>query len=147
MWTTPILWFLLFLSFKDVYTLLSYVCEWHNFSDNSYMFDLVQTFSNLFFSIIHIQTCSNLTKLDQTCFNLFKLVPKFSNLVRNFPNILKSVQTFSNYLNFFNHVQTCPNLSKLAQTYSKVVQSCKNCPNLFKSVQTYSNCLNLFKLV
>ena len=126
---------LLLLSLDNVYPLASYECEWHNFFDQSYMLDLVQTFSNLFCSIIHVQTCSNFFKLVQaysnlsklvlTCSNLFKLVPKFSNLVKSFPNMFNSVQTFSDCLNFFNLVQTCSNLSKLVQTCSKVVQSCQ----------------------
>ena len=123
------------LSFHNVYPLASYECEWHNSFDQSYMFDLVQTFSNLFCSIIHVQTCSNffklvqaysnLFKLVQTCPNMFKLVLTCSNLFQSFPNMFNYVQTFSDCLNFFNLVQTCSNLSKLVQTCSKVVKSCQ----------------------
>ena len=91
-----LLLFLFFFSFKDAYPHTSYVCEWHNFFDQSYMFDLVQTFSN--FSQ-HNQTCSKFLKLVQTCSKLLYFVQTGSNM-------LKLVQTS---LHFIQLVQTCPN--------------------------------------
>ena len=92
----------LLLSFSNVYPLASYECEWHNSFDQSYMFDLVQTFSNLFCSIIHVQTCSNFFKLIQTHSNSFTLV------------------------------QTCSNLFKLVETCSNLFKLFLICSNLFK---------------
>ena len=85
--------FSLSLSLDNVYPLASYECEWHNFFDQSYMLDLVQTFSNLFCSIIHVQTCSNFFKLVQAYSNLFKLVQTCSNLFQSFPILSKVFQT------------------------------------------------------
>ena len=70
----------LLLSVHNVYPLARYEREWHNSFAQSYMFDLVQTFSNLFCSIIHVQTCSNFFKLVQAYSNLSKLVQTCSNL-------------------------------------------------------------------
>ena len=89
----------LFLSLDNVYPLVSYECEWHNSFDQSYMLDLVQTFSNLFQCN---QTCSKLFKLFKTCSNLFKTALFCSNL-------FKHAQTCSK---FFALYSTCPNLSK-----------------------------------
>ena len=90
------LFLFLFLSLDNVYPLASYVCEWHNFCDQSYMFDLVQTFSNLFQCN---QTCLKLFKHFKTCSNLFKTALFCSNL-------FKYAQTCSN---FIQPLQTCPN--------------------------------------
>ena len=62
---------ILLLSFSAVYPLASYVCEWHNFFDQSYMFDLFKLFQTRSSEIKLIQSCSYFLK---TCSNLFKLV-------------------------------------------------------------------------
>ena len=135
------------LSLDNVYPLASYECEWHNSFDQSYMLDLVQTFSNLFWSIIYVRSCSKLFKLFLTCSNLLKLVQTCSKLfkpVQNCSNLFKLVQFFSNMLKL---VRTCSNLIKIVQIIPnmfKLVQRCKMFPNLFELVRT---CPNLFKLV
>ena len=119
-------------SFKNVYPLASYVCEWHNFFDQSYMFDLVKTFSNLFQCN---QTCSKLFKVVQTCSNLFKTALFCSNMFKHAQTCFDQsymfdlFQTFSNLFCSIIHVQTCSNFFKLVQTYSnlsKLVQTCSN---------------------
>ena len=89
------------LSLDNVYPLASYECEWHNSFDQSYMLDLVQTFSNLFQCN---QTCSKLFKVVQSCSNFLKLVQTCSKLlyfVRTCSNIFKHVLINHTSFNFF----------------------------------------------
>ena len=92
--------FSLSLSLDNVYPLASYEYEWHNSFDQSYMLDLVQTFSNLFKVV---QTCSNLFKTALFCSNLFK-----------------HAQTCFDQSYMFDLVQTFSNLFQCNKTCSKL---------------------------
>ena len=130
---------LLSLSLDNVYPLASYECEWHNFFDQSYMLDLVQTFSNLF---QYNQTCSKLFKVVQTCSKLFKLVQSCSNLIKvvqTFWNLFKLVQNYSIFSNLFKHALTCSNMIKLVQNSLHFIQLVQTCPNTWNISKLFQN--------